>query len=319
MSKFITPFAAIALSCLMTSHAEAQTWPSRQVRIVVPLPAGGGPDAVARMFGSALSQKWGQPVVIENLPGGDGSTGAAAFVRTADDHALLYSIASVITVNPRVQKQMGFAPTDDLKPIAPVANAVLAVAVHTDVRARTLSELVALAKAAPDGMAWGSGPSLPRFAFMALLKKAQTSLRFVPYRDLATPQADLGEGRIQVLVTSLAAMRAPVEQGKAHILAITSASRAPMLASVSTAREAGHPEMEIDGLSGFFGGRGMGDGLRTNIAADIQNVGAEPSVRAKIEASGQFVVLGGPAEFAAGIERQHRQVSAIASLIDLSN
>jgi tripartite-type tricarboxylate transporter receptor subunit TctC len=140
---------------------------------------------------------------------------------------------------------------------------------------------------------------------------------YVPYRDAATPQADLGEGRLQVLVTSVLASNAPVQSGKARIIAVTSAQRAPMLPDVPTTAEAGYPEMTIDGLSGLFGWRDMPSALRDKISADVQAVAQDPEIRARMETSGLRVLGTTPAEFAAAIEDQRVRVGEIARLIDL--
>src|SRR4029079_2473451 len=117
------------------------------------------------------------------------------------------------------------------------------------------------------------------------------------YRDAALPQADLGEGRIQVLFTALQASQSPVRLGNARLLAIANSSRAAAIPDVPTAREAGHPELTIDGLSGLFGWRGMPDTLRRRIAADVTAVMSDPDVHRRIEATGQLVIGGTPEQF----------------------
>ncbi|MEH2495868.1 tripartite-type tricarboxylate transporter receptor subunit TctC [Bradyrhizobium sp. AZCC 1678] len=142
---------------------------------------------------------------------------------------------------------------------------------------------------------------------------------YVPYRDVAAPPIDLAEGRIQVLVTSLQATIGPVQSGKARVIAITNTRRAATLPDVPIASEAGHPEMSIDGLAGFFGWRGMPTKLRDRISADIAEVLRDPEIRARIEASGQLVLGGTPEEFAAAIEQQRARIAEIAALIDLKD
>ena len=122
-----------------------------------------------------------------------------------------------------------------------------------------------------------------------------------------------------MLITSLQATVAPVQSGKARVIAITNTHRAPMLADVQTASEAGYPEMSIDGLVGFFGWRGMPTKLRDRISADIAEVLRDPEIRARIEASGQLVLGGTPKEFAAAIEQQRARIAEIAALIDLQH
>ena len=112
-------------------------------------------------------------------------------------------------------------------------------------------------------------PTLPRYVFASFLKRNGLLMNFVSYRDASQPQADLGEGRIQVLVTSLTASSSPVQTGKARFLAVINPTRAAALPELQTARELGHPELEIDGLAGIFGGQAMPAELRNRIAADV--------------------------------------------------
>ena len=142
---------------------------------------------------------------------------------------------------------------------------------------------------------------------------------YIPYRDAATPQADLSESRLQVWSNALQALAGPVAAGKARILAVTSSQREAVLPDIPTVAEAGFPEMEIDGLSGLFGWRNMPTQLRDRISADMQAVANGSSLRARLEASGQRVVTGTPEDFAAAIERQRRQVQQIMRLVDLKS
>jgi tripartite-type tricarboxylate transporter receptor subunit TctC len=296
-----------------------EAWPVRPVRVIVPIGAGSAPDAAARLVGDGLRQRWGQPVVIENRPGADASVGTGAFASANDDHTLLYGFASALTVNPLIQEKVPFDPARDFVSISPIANTVIAVAVHRDLPVYSLADLARVAEAMPGKILWGSGPSLPRFVFAAFLKRRQLEMLSVPYRDAPAAPIDLAEGRIQVLITSLQATIGPVQSGKARVIAIANTRRAATLPDVPTASEAGHPEMSIDGLAGFFGWRGMSTKLRDRISADITEVLKDPEIRARIEASGQLVLGGTPEEFAAAIEQQRARIAEIAALIDLKH
>ena len=318
LSKALSFVAFIVAFASAVCAADAdKSWPTRHVRVIVPFAAGSVNDLAARLYADGLSKRWGQPVVIENRPGAETNIGTAAFTSAHDDHTLLYGVASTLTVNPLVFGTMPFDPARDVVPISAGASAILLVAVHIGVPARSLADLARLAQDEPGKLLWGSGPVLPRYVFTAFLKRRGLDMLYVPYRDVATPQADLGEGRLQVLVTSVLASNAPVQSGKARIIAVTSAQRAPMLPDVPTAAEAGYPEMTIDGLSGFFGWRDMPSALRDKISADIQAVAQDPETRARMMASGLLLLGTTPAQFAAAIEDQRVRVGEIARLIDL--
>ena len=291
-------------------------WPVRPVRVIVPIGPGSAPDAAARLVADRLGQRWGQPVVIENRPGADASVGTGAFANANDDHTLLYGFASALTVNPLIQEKVPFDPARDFVPISAVTNTIIAVAVHRDLPAYSLADLARIAQATPGKILWGAGPSLPRFLFAAFLKQRNLEMLYVPYRDAAASPIDLGEGRVQLLITSLQATVAPVQSGKARVIAISNTHRTATLPDVQTASEAGYPEMSIDGLIGFFGWRGMPIKLRDSISADIAEVLKDPEIRARIEASGQLVLGGTSEQFAAAIEQQRARIAEIAALID---
>jgi len=309
-------FVTAMIQAICAVGAES-AWPTRPVRIIVPFAAGGVHDLAARLYADGLAKRWGQPVVIENKPGAETNIGTAAFTSAHDDHTLLYGATSTLTVNPLVFERMAFDPVRDVVPISAGASVIILVAVHTGVPARSLTELAHVAQGEPGKLLWGSGPVLPRYVFIAFLKRRGLDMLYVPYRDVATPQADLGEGRLQVLVTSVPASVAPVQSGNARIIAVTNAQRAPMLPDVPTVAEAGYPEMTIDGLAGFFGWRDIPEALRDKISADVQAVAQDPDVRARMTASGLLVLGTTPAQFTAAIEAQRVRIGEIARLIDL--
>src|SRR5262245_13215836 len=317
-SKTLSLVAVMAAIATAAYAADAdKAWPTRTVRVIVPVSAGSLVDVAARLYADGLSKKWGQPVVIENRPGAETNIGTAAFVSARDDHTLLYGIASTITVNPLVYANLSFDPARDLVPISATASPILVVAVHKDVPAHSLSDLARLTGAEPGKLLYGASPGLPRHAFAAFLKRRGLEMVYVPYKDTATPQADLGEGRIQLLVPSLLTANALVESGKARILAVTNPNRAPMFPEMPTVAEAGYPELTVDPVSGLFGWRDMPAALRDKISADVQALSQDPGVRARIEATGQLVHGTTAAEFTALIERHRVQVGEIARLVDL--
>jgi tripartite-type tricarboxylate transporter receptor subunit TctC len=214
LSKMLSLVVLMAAISPAICPAEAgEAWPTRTVRVIVPFPAGAGPDPAARLLADG-QKRWGRPVVIENRPGGDASLGTGAFASANDDHTLLCGIAAALTVNPLVQEKVPYDPVRHFMPISAVSNFIFVVAVDNGVPAHSLVDLAHIAKAEPGKLLWGSGPSLPRFIFSAFLKRKGLDMSFVPYRDAATPPVDLGEGRVHVLVTGIVASNAPVQSGQ---------------------------------------------------------------------------------------------------------
>src|SRR5262245_9081304 len=290
----------VAMTPAVCAAGADKAWPTRLVRIIVPFAAGGAMDTAARLYADGLSKRWDQPVVIENRPGADTHIATAEFIKARGDHTLLYGIPSAFTINPLL---LGIPPYDpkDLMPISTTTSVVVVVAVHTGVPARSLGELAGLAQAEPGKLLWGAAPGLPRYAFMAFLKRRGLDMPYVPYKDVATPAVDLGEGRVQVLVSSVPASSAPVQSGKAHRIAVIGAQRASMLPDVPTAAETGYPEMTIDSVVGLFGWRDMPLTLRDSISGDVQAVAKDLVVHARLDAAGQQAVGSTPMAFVAAI------------------
>ena len=323
MSRIVQTVSVCAVASLLLTVSSAvavePVWPERPVRMLVNFPPGTVIDAGARIIADALGRRWGKTVVVENRAGAEGTLGAREFVAAADNHTLLYSVAASITVAPLLIDKLSYDPQRDLVPIVATCAAIVTVAVTRDLPVQSLAELVQFARKEPGRLSWASGPTLPRYAFAAFLKHNNLSMTRVNYRDAAQPQADLGEGRIQVLVTSLQASLSPVQSGKARFLAVTNPQRAPAIADVPTASEAGHPELAFSGLAGIFGWRGMPETLRQRIAADVDGALRDASVRNRLEAAGQAVLGGTPADFEAGIAEQRARIDELAALIDLKD
>ena len=315
--------AAITLSACIavlapTAVARAE-WPERAVKVIVTFPPGSANDAAARIFADALGKKWGKPVVVESRPGAEGTIGVGSFVSSPDDHALLYTVAGSITVAPLLVDKLPNDANQDLMPIAATTSIVLTLAVSNELAVRSIPELIAVLRANPGKYAWTSGPTLPRYVFAAFLKRNGLQMNFVSYRDASQPQADLGEGRIQALLTSLTASSAPVQSGKARFLAVVNPTRAATLPDLKTARELGYPELEIEGLAGIFGGKAIPQTLRNRIAADVTAICAEADIRRKLEAGGHNVLSGSTEELKAGIEKQRAWVTEVTKIIDIRN
>src|SRR5262252_9919549 len=141
--------SVMLVSAIVGSPAVAQAWPQRPVRLIIPLPPGTGTDISGRLLAEQLSQRWGQPVVVENRQGGDGIPAVTAFLAARDTHTLLLSFAGIITINPLLHDQLPYAPAADLVPIAPVADNFLGVSASATLKVNTLAGLVSTAKAQP--------------------------------------------------------------------------------------------------------------------------------------------------------------------------
>jgi tripartite-type tricarboxylate transporter receptor subunit TctC len=296
------------------AQAQAQAWPQRPVRFLVTLGPGSGIDIGTRLLADRLSARWGQPVVVENRPGGDGLVAIGAMIAAHDDHVLLASPTSSFTAHPFVYKNVPYKP-EDLQPIARVSNTIIVMAVPADLPVKSLAEFVALARAQPGKLNWAGTTGAIDFLVAGFLRKADLNLSKVPYRNQVEAANDLAAGRIQLNETAYAIVRPQLQAGKIKLLAVTNSVRAPVLPDVPTVTEAGFPDLALDGLVGFFGPPEMPLALRERIAADVKEVGADPAITTRLSDTGQLPNFAGPAEFHAAIELQRARVAAAAKEI----
>ena len=292
--------------------AAAQAWPQRTVRFLLPLGPGSGVDVVARLLADPLSKRWGQPVVVENRPGGDGIVAIGAFANARDDHILLFSPSSSFTAHPYLHENVPYKPTD-LAPIARVSNTIIALSVPSTMPIQSLDELIKLVRAQPGKFNWAGVTGALDFLFASFLKSSGLDMSKVPYRNAVEAANDLAEGRIQVYRSAYAIIRPQALAGKARILAISNSVRAPAVSNIPTVAEAGYPALTIDGLVGLFGPPSMSMTLRERIAADVKAVlDAAPVIGERMTLTGQFVNPGGPGEFGASIDQQRATLAAAA-------
>ncbi len=297
--------AALALGA---TSATAQTWPQRSVKFIVTLGPGSGSDIGTRLFADRLTKRWGQPVVVENRPGGDGLVAISAFVAANDDHVLLASPSSAFTAHPLIYKNVPYKP-GDLQTIARVSNTIIAMAVPVDLEVKTLGDLVAMARAQPGKLNWSGTTGAIDFLFAGFLKTAGLNMSKVPYRNPVEAANDLAAGRIQVNETALAIVRPHLQAGRIKLIAVTNSTRAPTYPDIPTVKEAGYPDLQLDGLVGFFGPPVMSKGLRERIAADVREVANDPIIEERMNLSAQILNIGGPAEFQAAIDEQRARLA----------
>jgi len=308
--------AIIAAAACAVAPAHAQSWPQRQVKMILPLGPGAGIDIAARLLGDRLAPRWGQPVVIENRPGGDGVIALTAFTGAKDDHTLLTAPSSAFVHHPWTQAKMPYDQRD-VVPIARISTTVVTIVVPASSPFHSLADLVAAARAQPGKLAWATITGFFDFMFEGFQKKANLDIARVPYRDTVQAANDLAEGRIQLMMAAYAITRPHVEAGKLRILAITAHERAAILPNIPAAAEAGFPDLTIEGLAGVFGPPSLASDARERIAGDVRSVLADPVIVARLAATGQIVNPGTPTELAAAIAVQRAQAVAVGERLGI--
>jgi tripartite-type tricarboxylate transporter receptor subunit TctC len=317
MPSFKSLVAAVALlgAFLGTMPAQAQNWPTRPVKFIVPFGPGAGADIGGRLFAEKLTQKWGQPVVIENKPGGDSIVAIQAFLTANDDHVLLFGPSGNFTVHPFNYSKLPYNPAD-LLPVARASTTLIAAAVKADAPYSDVKGLTEAARAKPGTFNYGAVPGITEFIFWGYLYDQKLQMTQVPYRDINVAPVDLGEGRIQVVMASYAIVQPQVQAGRIKLFVVNNKTRISTAPDMPTAREQGFPSLEMEGLVGLFGLKSMSQELKDKIAADFRAVAADGSIAERLKATGQAINLGGPKEFADSIEEQRHIVTTTAKAID---
>ena len=308
----LTILAALALS---PAASHAQSWPNRTVKLIVPFGPGAGADIGARLFAEKLSRAWGHPVVIENKPGGDSIVAIQAFLSANDDHTFLFGPSGNFTVHPFVYSKLAYDPKD-LIPVVRASNTILAVAVKADAPYNDIKQFTAAARAAAGQFNSGLVQGITEFTFWGYSHQEKLQITQVPYRDINVAPTDLGEGRIQVVMSSLAIVQPAWQAGRIKLIAVNNKTRAPAAPDVRTAREQGYASLEVEGLVGLFALKTTPEAVKEKIAADFKAAAADGSIAERLKATGQVINVGGPQEFAASIDEQRNNVAAVVKAID---
>jgi tripartite-type tricarboxylate transporter receptor subunit TctC len=298
----------------------AASWPTRTVTLVVPFSAGGTTDIVARLLAQKLTALWGESVVVDDRPGAGGNIGSAIVAKAAPDgYTILVPSGSVLTVNPHLYRDMGFDVKKDLAAVTNVATGPMVVVVNPKVPAQTLQELIALAKAQPGTLNFGSAGqgSQVHMAGERFASAAGIQITHVPYKGEAVAYNDLVGGQIQVVVGNIAAASAFVNGGQLRALAVTSKERSKMLPNVPTASESGLSGLEMTGWFGLMVPAGTPKEVIDKIFADVATVLKDPDMQAKLAAQGMTPVANTPEQFTKQIADELQQWGTIVKTRNL--
>ena len=267
---------------LAATAAHAQSWPSQNLRIVVPFPPGGSTDVLARRLGEGLRVSLGQPVIVENRPGAGGTIGSEFVAKSAPDgYTLLMGVTGSHGVAPSLYPNLPYHPVRDFAPIALLVSTPLVLVVNPSVEAKTLKEFIALAKAQPDTFTYGTpgnGTSM-HLTGVTFDLQAGTKLVHVPYRGSAGALTDLLSGQIKTMFGDLLVVLPQVRDGKIRALAVTSKTRSPLLPDVPTMDEAGLPGFEVLSWQGLFAPAGTPPDVVEKLGKAVRDVMTSAEVK----------------------------------------
>ncbi|QJR16619.1 Bug family tripartite tricarboxylate transporter substrate binding protein [Usitatibacter palustris] len=305
-TKVIKVLGAALLALAMPLAAQAQAWPAKPVKIIVPFAAGGATDVVARLLAQKLSEGWGQPVVVENKAGAGGNIGADAVAKSpGDGYTMLMTSGSIVTANPHMYKTLTYDPAKDLVAVTNVATGPQVIVVHPGVPAKDLKEFIAYAKANPKKVNFGSAGigtqthlAAENFAFAAGI-----DITHVPYKGESAALTDLIGGQIQMATPNLAAAIGHIQSGKLKALAVTSKARNAQVPDVAAAAEA-LPGFENAGWFGLMVPAGTPADVIDRIQKDSAKVLLSAEFREKLAQQGMAPVANTPSDFAAAIREE---------------
>ena len=306
--------AAVAVGSSAASPVAAQAaYPSKPVIMIVPQAPGGTNDIIARLVGAELGTRLGQSFVVENRPGAGGNIGTQSAARaTADGYTLLMTISSTQAINPSLYKKVPFDPVKDFDPIAPIASVPNVLVVNPSFPAKSLAELIAMAKAKPNEYRYASAGNgtLNHLLGEMLNTMAGIKLEHVPYKGVAPALNDVLGDQVPMAFASLPSVLGHLKAGKLRALGVSSAKRNPALPDVPTIAET-VPGYSGDLWVGLFAVHGTPPEITAKLAATVNQALADKAVREKLEAQGAEVLSGTPAQFAAQLKQDIDRWAAI--------
>jgi len=317
LPKFLLIVATLvaAASLAQLSLAQAQTsYPNRPVTLVVTVPPGGAADFVARLIGNKLSEALGQSVVISNRAGAGGTTAAVQVSKTdPDGYTLLLNTIATHGIGPHIYANLGYDPVKDFAPVILIAKLPLILAVNADVPAKSVSELVALAKARPNELSFSSAGTggAPHLAGELFKSLSGTQLLHVPYRGSGPAVIDLIDGRITMMFDATPSLLPNITAGKLRPLAAASPQRHRLLPDVPSFAELGYPRMDIALWYGIVARGGTPAPIVQRLNTELAKILQMPDVRKALADQGADVSSGSPEDFAAFMRNESERWSAV--------
>ena len=297
----------LALLGLVGTAVQAQNYPNKPIRLIVPFPPGGGNDVIARLIAQKLSDRFGQQVVVDNKAGANGIVGLQALMQSpADGYTLAVAAAGPMAVNPSLYDKLPYDPTKDFSPITNLVNYPLLLVVHPSVPVKTTLDLVNLAKAKPKQLFFaspGSGNS-GHLAGELFNTMAHVQTVHVPYKGQGPALADLLTGQVQMLYSSIPSVLPQVRSGQLTALAVGSAKRLPSLPDIPTLAETGVPGYEAYSWVGIVAPAKTPKAIVTRLNQEIVDILKQKDVAEKLNQQGALPVGDTPEQFGAYIKAE---------------
>lgn len=317
LKNLITALMACFFALLGTVHAK--DWPNKPIKLIVPFPAAGGTDAVARALANKLSQQFNQSVIVENKAGANGVIGAEMVANSAPDgYTVLLTIASH-AIAPAVSKKLPYNTEKDFAAVSLIAKYPYLLTVPANSPANTFKEFIEQAKKNPGKIAYassGSG-SGPHLGMELLIDATDINLIHAPYKGAAPANNDLVGGQVQAMLNNLMAGSGLIRAKKLKVLAVTSSTRSPALPDVPTIKELGYPKYEVDGWYGVFVPAKTPPEIIKQLSLEIAKALKDPEVLNRLSGDGAITIGSTPQEFNDFFIREKNQWAKLAKKIQL--
>ena len=313
--------AATPLGLARPTLLRAQSFPTRPIRVVVPFSAGGGTDVLTRILARGMTEKLGQQVVIENRTGAGGNLAMENVVRSpADGYSLMMGTNGAIAVNRHLYRNMGFDALTDLAPVALAFRIEHLMAVSANLRAQSVAEVVALAKAEPGALTFGSGGSGSMIHLAGELFRIRTGIDIVhvPYRGGGPAMNDLVAGNISMMFDSLPSAEPHVRGGRVRALAVCGRQRHPLMPELPTMEEAGVANYSAGSTGGLFAPRGTPPEIVARLNAAVTELAANDAFREQLGRSGGDATTSTPEDLAVMMRQESEQWGQVVSAAALT-
>ncbi|MBR1249680.1 tripartite tricarboxylate transporter substrate binding protein [Bradyrhizobium sp. AUGA SZCCT0169] len=322
MNAVITFASTIAFACPLVASAavHAAEFPARSITLVVPYPAGGGVDAMARVVAQKLSDAFRQTVTVDNRGGGGGTIGTRAVARAAPDgYTLLLGHTGTLSINPSLYTKLGMDPRKDFAPIGLVASMPVALLAHPSFSAKTVAEVIAFAKKEPGKLNIGTSPVGTGGYMCAELFKAESGIdaAIIPYKGTAPVMNDLLGGHVPVAFGVLPPALGNIAAGQLRAIAVTSKQRFSLLPDVPTFDESGMPGFEAVLHYGLLAPSGTPPDIVELLSAELRKLVSDPEVQKRIRLEGGDPLASTPAEYADDIDKEEKKWSKLVHQLGL--